>query len=95
MNSCKFHIQGSVILSLRADLGCKQGIHSHLLLCVSGQLTNWSWSLPLKGLGAVKSWSGELDKSQNLRSGYKSTWHDSETESLCTCEVVGGEQFSV
>jgi hypothetical protein len=24
-----------------------------------------------------------------------STWHDSETESLCTCEVVGGEQFSV
>jgi len=51
--------------------------------------------LPLKGLGAVKSWSGELDKSQNLRSGYKSTWHDSETESLCTCEVVGGKQFSV
>jgi hypothetical protein len=31
----------------------------------------------------------------NLRSGYKSTWHDSETESLCTCEVVGGEQCSV
>jgi hypothetical protein len=41
------------------------------------------------------SWSGELDQSQNLRSGYKSTWHDSETESLCTCEVVGGEQCSV
>jgi hypothetical protein len=36
-------IQGSVILSLRADLGCKQGMHSHLLLCVSGQITNWSW----------------------------------------------------
>jgi hypothetical protein len=50
--------------------------------------------LPLKGLGTVKSWSGELIKSQNLRSGYKSTWHDSETESLCTCEVVGGEQGS-
>ncbi len=51
--------------------------------------------LPLKGLGTVKSWSGELDKSQNLRSGYKSTWHDSENESLCACEVVGGEQCSV
>ncbi len=51
--------------------------------------------LRLKGLGAVKSWSGELDKSQNLRSAYKSTWQDSETESLCTCEVVGGEQCSV
>jgi hypothetical protein len=37
----------------------------------------------------------ELNKSQNLRSGYKSTSHDSETESLCTCEVVGGEQCSV
>jgi hypothetical protein len=52
--------------------------------------------LTLKGLGAVNSWSGELEKSQNLRSGYKFTWHDSETESLCTCgEVVGGEQCSV
>jgi len=49
----------------------------------------------LKGLGAIKSWSAELDKSQNLRSGYKSTWHDSETESLCTGEVVHGEQCSV
>jgi hypothetical protein len=51
--------------------------------------------LTLKGLGAGNSWSGELNKSQNLRSGYNSTWHDSETESLCTCEVVGGEQCSV
>jgi hypothetical protein len=51
--------------------------------------------LPLKRLGAVNSWSAKLDKSQNLGSGYKSTWHDSETESLCTCEVVGGEQCSV
>jgi hypothetical protein len=51
--------------------------------------------LPLKGLGVLNSWSGELDKSQNLHSGYKSTWHDSETESLCTCEMVVGEQCSV
>ncbi len=51
--------------------------------------------LPVKGLGTVKSSSGELDKSQNLRSGYKFTWHESETEPLCTSEVVGGEQCSV
>jgi hypothetical protein len=36
-------IQGGVILSLRADLVCKQGIHSQLLLCVSGKIKNWSW----------------------------------------------------
>ncbi len=47
--------------------------------------------LTRQGLGAVNSWSGELDNSQNLRSSYKFTWHDSETEALCTCEVVGGE----
>ncbi|CAM6010122.1 unnamed protein product [Sphagnum balticum] len=48
--------------------------------------------LPLERLGAMKSWSGELDGPHTLPSGYKSTWHDSETGSLCICEVVGGEQ---
>ncbi len=51
--------------------------------------------LPLERLGAMKSWSGELDGPQTLPSGYKSTWHDSETGSLCMCEVVGGEQSSL
>ncbi|CAK9233337.1 unnamed protein product [Sphagnum troendelagicum] len=51
--------------------------------------------LPLERLGAMKSCSGELDGPQTLPSGYKSTWHDSETGSLCMCEVVGGEQSSL
>jgi hypothetical protein len=46
-----------------------QGIHSHLLLCVQVKSQIGHEDLPLKGLGTIKSWSGELDKSQNLRSG--------------------------
>jgi hypothetical protein len=64
-------IQGSVILSLRANLGCKQGIHSRRCCVFQVKSQIGHGDLPLKGLGTVKSWSGELDKSQNLRTGYK------------------------